>query len=347
MVQLDEPEVTADGDTVVAKIPAGTQVVTGGDNSPYQVAKVLDEDLNFYSYYVRFDENGQPLIFHDIGDTTMIQETAQFMFAAALSTGTFITRQPLKTNGTPRFIEMAEPESGSPMCLEFSPDGDHLYVGFSNGRLYRYSGLNSAWTEEELDVDEDETYALTRTLIHSANGPIMDIDVDYSQGQGTTEGSEPASERVAISVGGYGGSSKVWVSDEAASAEGTGSFDDIWNIPDEVAGMPAYSIVMDVNDPNILVAGTEYGTWFTDDEGQTWTEANGGQMSRVPVYDLRQQKRAPWHATNSGVVYAGSFGRGVFRTDYLAVEPTNTDDVYASNEVLSDITVFPNPSVAT
>lgn len=339
---LPEPEVTSDGDSIIARIPAGTEVFITADNSDYQIGKVLDEDLNFYSYFVRFDDNGNELIFNDIADTTTIRELPQFMMAAALSNGTYITRQPLKTNGEPQWFEFADPESGSPTSMQFSPDGNHLYVGYSSGRLYRYSGFNDAWTELELDPDEDE-YALTNTLILTASGPVMDIEVDYSQGQGTIEGEPAASERVAVAIGGYGGDEKVFVSDNAASAEGVGSFENIWDIPEEVAGMPAYSIVMDINDPETFLVGTEFGIWYSGDNGNTWTEANGGQMSRVPVYDLRQQKRRPWNAENSGVVYVGTFGRGVFRSDYLLDPLSTNEDLYASNEVLSDLNIFPNP----
>ena len=343
---LPEPEVTDAGDSIIARIPAGTEIVIDADNSDYQISKVLEEEINFYSYFIRFDDDGEELEFHDIADTTMVQELPQFIMAAALSNGTYITRQPLKTNGVPQWYEIADPESGSPNCLEFSPDGNHLYVGYSSGRLYRYSGLNDAWTENEYDPDEDE-YALTKTLILTANGPVMDIEVDYSAGQGTIEGEPAASERVAVAVGGYGGDEKVYVSDDAASAEGTGSFENIWDIPNEVAGMPAYSIMMDLNDPETILVGTEYGIWYTGNNGETWSEANGGQMSRVPVYDLRQQKRQPWNAENSGVVYVGSFGRGVFRSDYLLNPLSTDDDLFATNEILSDLSIFPNPMTGT
>jgi len=339
---LPEPEITGNGDSIIARIPAGTEIFIDADNSDYQIGKVLDEDINFYSYYVRFDDNGDELFFHDVADTTMVQELPQFMMAAALSNGTYLTRQPLKTNGEPQWYEIADSESGSPTSMQFSPDGNHLYVGYSSGRLYRYSGLNDAWTEQELDPDEDE-YALTNTLILTASGPVMDIEVDYSQGQGTIEGEPEASERVAVAIGGYGGDEKVFVSDDAASAQGVGSFENIWDIPEEVSGMPAYSIVMDLNDPEVFLVGTEYGIWYSGDNGNTWSEANGGDMSRVPVYDLRQQKRRPWNAENTGVVYVGSFGRGVFRSDFLLQPLSTPEDLFASNETLANLNIFPNP----
>jgi len=347
LVYLPEPEVTAEGDTIVARVSAGTEIVIDASNSEFQIAKVLDEDVNFYSYYVRYDEDGEPLIFHDIADTALVQEKPQFMLGTVLSNGVYLTREPLKTNGVVNWFKIGEDENGSPTCLEFSPDGDHLYVGYAGfgggGALYRYSGLNEVWTEDQLDPDSDNHIELSKTLIFNGPGPVLDIEVDYSNGQGTIEGSEPASERVALAIGGYGGDEKVVVSDVAASTTGSGSFTDIWNIPSEVAGMPAYSIVMDKNNPEILLAGTEYGIWYTDNNGDTWTEANGGDLSRVPIYDLRQQKREPWNAENSGVVFAGSYGRGIFRSDYLLQPLSTIDDLYATNEIISELNIFPNP----
>jgi hypothetical protein len=103
---------------------------------------------------------------------------------------------------------------------------------------------------------------------------------------------------------------------------------------------------MDVVDPNKILVGTEYGIWYTDNNGQSWTEANNGEMNRVPVHDLRQQKLPSWMVSNSGVVYAGSHGRGVFRTDYLQVLTNTSDAVATKLPALGGLKVFPNPLVS-
>ena len=331
----DSVVLSADGDTIIGKIPANTEIQVQADNNPYLLNYTTTQDVNFYSYYVReFDDEEQ--IYENVADTIFVQETPQFLLAAALSNGTFVSRDPLKTNGTPQFFQVNGNEGTNPTSVEWSPCGDHLYVGFRDGRLIRLSGFNSAWTEDELTFDEDE-YALTKTLIRQGFGAVTDIEVDYSQGQ------EPdASERVAISIGGYGGSGKILISDQAASVPASGSFADAWNVPDEFEGMPAYSVVMDIENPDILLAGTEYGVWYSDNSGATWTEANNGEMPRVPVFDLRQQKEDPWNVENGGVVYAGTHGRGVFRTDYFLTS-TSTEDIADEKPVLDEVMVFPNP----
>lgn len=337
-----EYELTSNGDTIIGKVPAGTQIVVTANDSPYQFSKILTEDLNFYSYFVR-TVGGEDFVYHNVGDTTQVQELAQFMLAAALSNGVYVTRKPLKTNGQVEWYKIGQGINATPSALEFSPDGDHLYVGYENGKLLRFSGLNSSWTRQELTFNH-ATFGLTRTEILSVNGAVTDIEVDYSQGQGTTEGEGPASERVAVTIANYGGSGKVRISENAATTTGSSSFQDVWNVDPSIQGMPCYSVVMDKNNPNVLLVGTEFGMYYTDNSGDSWTSANNGDMNRVPVFDLRQQKKESWKVQNSGVVYAGTHGRGVFKTDYFLNPHTSLDDNnIAKLPDLGKLKVFPNP----
>ena len=336
-------ELTANGDTIIGKVPAGTQIVIEGDDSEIEVSQVLTEDLNFYSYFVR-SLDGEEFVYHNIGDTAKVKEVAQFMLAAALSNGVYVTREPLKVNGVPQWIRIATSDNSNPSSLEYSPDGDHLYVGFNSGKVVRYSGFNSAWESNQLQYNST-SFALTKTTIYNGSGVVTDIEVDYSQGRGTT-GGDPASERVAISIGNYGGNGKVRISDNAASTTGASTFQNAWNVDNSITGMPCYSVVMDVNNPDILMVGTEFGVWYTGNSGDSWTSANNGDMNRVPVFDLRQQKLPNWKVNNSGVVYAGSHGRGIFRTDYLLDPATGLDGDIAELPALSKLKIYPNPVTA-
>jgi len=335
-------EVTAAGDTIIGKIPANTQITVEASGSEFLISKVLTEDLNIYSYYQRVVNGVTTLILNNVTDTTFVQETPQFMLAAALSNGVYLTRNPLSTNALTTWFKIGVGESTQPSSLEFSPDGDHLYVGYSNGRVIRYSGLNGAWIDAELTAG-NAAYALTKTTIHTGSGALTDIEVDYSQGQGTAPGAQPASQRVVITHGGYGGSNKVRLSNSAASVSGSGSFVNIWTSEPGIQGMPCYSVVMDINNPQVFMVGTEYGTWYSGDQGATWTETNNGDMNRVPVFDLRQQKYPEWKVGNSGVVYAGSHGRGIFKTDYLFSQPTSVTDNDGYKAHLAGLKIFPNP----
>jgi hypothetical protein len=70
---------------------------------------------------------------------------------------------------------------------------------------------------------------------------------------------------------------------------------------------PAWTIVQDHVNPNLLFAGTEFGLAFTIDGGSHWTALKSG-LPVIPIRDLEIQRR------ESDLV-AASFGRGFFVLD--------------------------------
>ena len=79
------------------------------------------------------------------------------------------------------------------------------------------------------------------------------------------------------------------------------------NLPkDEVV----YSIAQDHVNPKLLFAGTDYGLWFTLDEGQHWLQIKGGLPS-IAIRDIDIQRR------ENDLVLA-SYGRGFYILDNYA-----------------------------
>ena len=75
---------------------------------------------------------------------------------------------------------------------------------------------------------------------------------------------------------------------------------------------PVHTIVQDHVDPDLLFVGTEFGVWFTQDGGETWTELSAG-MPTIAVRDLEIQRR------ENDLVMA-TFGRGIrILDDYRAL----------------------------
>ena len=68
----------------------------------------------------------------------------------------------------------------------------------------------------------------------------------------------------------------------------------------------AFAIRQDHVDPNLLFVGTEFGAFFSNDGGSSWTKLAG--LPTIAVYDLDIQKR------ESDLV-AGTFGRGFYVLD--------------------------------
>jgi hypothetical protein len=112
--------------------------------------------------------------------------------------------------------------------------------------------------------------------------------------------------------------------------------------------MPCYDAVIHKDNSNIIVVGTEFGVWATDDGGATWTNQTDG-IQGVPVFAMRQQTWnwqnnpvGPDWVQNPNVIYAGTHGRGFFRTESLVgVRPVNDP---LANAELDQVVLMPNPA---
>lgn len=97
------------------------------------------------------------------------------------------------------------------------------------------------------------------------------------------------------------------------------------NLP---ANGPVLAFAEDHVNPNLLLAGTEFGVFFTIDGGQKWIQLKGG-MPTISVRDLAIQKRE-----NDLVV--ATFGRGIYILDNYAPLRTIKPDL-----LQQEATLFP------
>ena len=89
-----------------------------------------------------------------------------------------------------------------------------------------------------------------------------------------------------------------------------------------------YSIALDHEDPQLIFAGTEFGVFFTRDEGENWTQLNAG-IPTIACRDLEIQRR------ENDLVIA-SFGRGFFiLDDYTPLRGLTTETME------QDAAIFP------
>jgi photosystem II stability/assembly factor-like uncharacterized protein len=87
-----------------------------------------------------------------------------------------------------------------------------------------------------------------------------------------------------------------------------------------------YAIIDDPVDPTLLFAGTEFGLYFTKNNGQTWTRLRGG-LPTIQVRDLVIQKQ-----TNDLVV--ATFGRSFYVLDDISPLRTMTRETLAEESAL-------------
>ena len=103
------------------------------------------------------------------GDTLKLQDYYQSRFAFYIGGGhVHLTKDATRLNASSNDWHRVATGIGTAVALEFSPDGNHLYIGNTNGQVYRISGLALGNTDAQLDVRN------TATLITNDNASRQD-----------------------------------------------------------------------------------------------------------------------------------------------------------------------------
>jgi len=243
----------------------------------------------------------------------------------------YLTRDALKTLSAEWFSITGE-IVGDVNAMDFSKDGNHLFVGTTNGRVYRVSGLSNLYTQADADL--------------VANGGVLTVNLIANTGSSTITGvsvDKTNANNVAISVGGYGPHDHVYRSTDATTTTVSTGFT---AIQADLPSMPVYDILISNDADKHIIIGTEYGVYSAlFNATNSWTNLNNG-LPLVPVFAVRQQTN-PWEITDhTGVVYIGTHGRGIWRSGSLA---TGQNDLPAfqdfGNGFASELNVYPNPSL--
>ncbi len=303
---------------------------------------VIDESTleGIVTVTVQFTEDIEVATIEDVTlfnvpDTLEIIDPYTSLFATYTYDGIYVTRQALDGNTTPDWTKVVS-GNFNVNAIEFSLDGNHMYLASSNGNVTRISGFHNFWGDE--DVAE-----LTQTRIFNTNGPAMGIGIDPNN-----------SNRIAVAVAGYGGSGKVWITDAATTAtqtNGTEFFDNIWfSQGQDFAGMPCYDVIITDNQAtgdDVIMVGTEFGVWATNDlsDNNSWEQCSNN-LGNVPVFDIKQQYRGPQqfieNPTNTGIVYIGTHGMGIWRSGGVVNVEELTGTGITSDD--KNLLIFPNPA---
>jgi photosystem II stability/assembly factor-like uncharacterized protein len=252
----------------------------------------------------------------------------QSAFLMGLSNSVWMTRHALDFQGTPEWFRVAA-VTGDPQCFAISKDGDVAYVGTQGGGLWRIGNLSTAQDSATGDVDSPSRQVTVTNLTSqlAANGAVTSVAIHPSN-----------KNKVVVTIGYYGGSSSINIKSCDNTAAASPSFvTKQGNLP----RMPVYTAIFEEGNPNRVIVGTEFGCWATENINNTgsnlvWEDANSG-MDKVPVFQLRQKIRNI-DGTADGRIYAGTHGRGVYRTsNFVSVD---------ENEVSGkqNLNVYPNPA---
>ncbi|MFT6324077.1 MAG: hypothetical protein ACJAWO_001636, partial [Halieaceae bacterium] len=258
-----------------------------------------------------------------VEDSIKSQDPVQTLLAVSMANGIRISREALYFPlGSPLFtsIDLAV----TPTSMEFSTDGNDLYIGGRNGRVVRVSGLNNWYSSI------DPLTVLTQTTIFSGSAPVSGLCLHPT---------DPG--KLLVTLGGYGSASHISEITNADVATGNSLRTDING---DLPNFPVYDAEYNVNKTNQVLIGTELGLWASDDISAgsvEWTDQSGA-MGKVPVLDVRQQRLPFNEASNYGMFYLGTFGRGIWSSSDLVSVNEPWED-FSSSLSVESLEMYPNP----
>ncbi len=264
------------------------------------------------------------------GDVVYVKDPVQSMIALAASEtqngspSVLVARKAIDFSSTPEWWNVAG-SGASVNAMEFSKDGNHLFIA-GGSSIRRISGLSYLYKQSDIPI-----VTTTTTIANFSPQEVTGIAVDQNN-----------PENLVVTLGGFGLTDYVYLIDNAVSA-GTNAGNKI-SKQSNLTPMPVYDCEIDVLDQNRVVLGTEFGVFACNDfsnAAPTWSDESDPTFAYVPTYDVRQQ-RTPWNeADNHEVYYLGTFGRGMWQSGTFV--GVNEQKPVSSNEVISDLNIYPNP----
>jgi hypothetical protein len=293
------------------------------------------------------------------GDSIQVVDPVSSRLFIAVKGNVFMTKELHDFTVTPEWFTIANSTvgfEGIPSAVSYSSDCNHLWVGTLQGKVYRISNLALAYNKALADVDQP-TCIVANSGFEITN-PETGNPMDQAVTSISVDPSNPS--KVVVTYGNYGNSSYVFYTENALDQ--SPAFDSKQgNLPE----MPVYSSVIEMSDSKRVIIGTEFGVFSTDNissNSPTWT-SDGEKFGKVPVFDLRQQTVAQKSvtltiingidtahfvypgATNYGIIYAGTYGRGLFKTSTYR-KPVGIDEILSEGNAAnrSSLKVYPNPA---
>jgi hypothetical protein len=283
------------------------------------------------------------MVLDSISDTIRLVDSYQNRFVVRTNSGCYLTKDAARFNAT-QFKWFKISNQSNVENFEFSPNGNSVYLGTSNGKVFRVSGLASVNNDStQLQWDNN----LTESQIGGGlgGGSVVSLAIDPNN-----------CDNLIAGAGSYSTNPHIYRSTNASTATSTtGTFEAIQGVGNTALPyMPVYDVEVDYSSKDTLVIGTEWGVWTTQNAFSAlsgaaveWCDESGTGMAHVPVFAVEQQHLSSWLSTNSGYYYLGTHARGFYyASDLSVVSVEEADENFTStdkNKFISNLKISPNP----
>ena len=311
-----------------ATIPAGT-VVQCMSNNDYPFDYTMTANL------------------HD-GDSIEVHDPISARLYLGFTESINVTLTPLEFASPCSWLCVADKShsgfTGEPLSFGISADGDQLWVGTKEGKLFRIANLNTVVDYGTGTITSDNFQVVTTEIeLPTTDQCVTSVAVDPRN-----------ANKVIVTLGNYGNGMYVLYSTNALSDAPTFTSKQA-NLPK----MPVYSSVIEMATGHVIL-GTEHGIYRAKDINNANWVADSKILGEVPVMELKQQLMFQEDqyvvltspddtivnvypgVKNTGIVYAATYGKGVFRCEnYKQVSGTSVPE----NPVVMEtsVNIYPNP----
>lgn len=270
------------------------------------------------------------------------QDIVQSKFFYGAQGAVFMTFDALDFSATPEWFKIAD-ISGTTQTMTYSKDGNNLFVGTQGGNLYRISNISFAY--DSISADNRSAFCvISSQLIKTFTGQaVTSISVNPT---------DPS--KIVVTLGNYGNDDYIYYCEDALTQNPT-FISKQANLPK----MPVYSSILEMNDPDKIIVGTEYGVYYADDiKAPVWEVST--DFPNLPTFMLKQQTILKSSITipvitagdtayfkyqgtyNWGEIYAATHGRGIYNCSSFV----GIDDIEDGPDSHSpELTIYPNPVI--
>ena len=307
-------------------------------------------------------------------DSVIVPDIVQARLAVGINGAVYVVKKPLNFSITPDWVQVAGPKSkdatntnapysGEVQTMAWSPNGNHLYVATSSGVLYRISHLHyliDSVGNKTSAPSVDANYNGINTTGGNGNlntpirctkiGSFGNIITSISVSNDTTSGGS-----IVVTTGVYNTNPKVYYAANPASLIASANTSNFISKAGSgatglISGSPVYSSLIEYTDSKRVLVGTEYGLYATNDitvANPIWSKENNNMLPNVPITALRQQVRNSVECWNSGMIYAGSHGRGMWTcNNYYNQTTVGINEIVSQDKtIVNSIKLYPNPAI--
>jgi hypothetical protein len=333
----------------------------GANNSPVKVAWPLNNRLAFATNRGIFVSRNM-FDFGDAPSTHMISGPDTIRIDGA--------------GGAASNSTVVIPNNARVKFLQWSPTGQELYVvrasqtgTTTTSHIYRISHLVAMYDSSFTNYGgRFNTASNIYKAFNAANPGISTLKLNPNSPFRTTLIGRVDSVITGMTIKGTGsnynliltaapsgtgsGNSSVYLSSSNPRTANTAT--NMSNFSGKTGNLPntltLYTSLSEINNSDKVFLGTSNGIWMTNDISQpspTWSNAGNNQIPNIEVYDLKQQTISHWQSHNSGVIFATTNGRGIWRTDAFYTQSYIGVDEISVKPISKSLHMYPNPSNGT